>query len=246
MRWLSLLAALAGCASAGVGNAPPPPGDAPDVLVDAGPPPLDAPPPVDAPVEVELVQTAANNVVATQIACQLFDADGNTINTNENSYYRTFPLADFGITVPFHVTSVTFAVEQATAGGGAASQPAQLRIGAYTGTLDATSFPLTALQPLASATIDIPNGATSVTTPITAFTPSSLTVEPGTVLYAEVFVPDGSATGNIFYIGSNNGTEAHPSYIRGPDCDLSNPATYDTVLGGDPPIRILLSVTGTH
>jgi hypothetical protein len=191
---------------------------------------------------VELVQTGSTAIVATEIGCQINDGSRITV---ENSYYRIFPLADHGVTTPLHITSVTFGVERAVAGNGV-SQEAQLRIGTYTGTVDATSFPITALQQLASATIQIPNNATTVTTPITQFTPSAVTLQPGSVMYAELFIPNGEAAGNSFYIGSNNGAETHPSYIRAPECSTPNPATYATVVGASPVIRILLSVSGTR
>src|SRR5262249_50984849 len=163
-------------------------------------------------------QTSSPNVVPTQVACQ----NVTTGVTFENSYYRTFPLTDFGVTTPFSVTSVSFAVERATAGTGA-SQPAELRIGTYAGTLNASSFALSQLTQLARATIAIPNDATTLTTPISAFTPATVTVAPDAVLYAELLIPDGTAVGNTFYIGSNDSTETHPSYLRAPDCQLLSP-----------------------
>lgn len=233
---------LTGCASANIGGNSGDDDDQPDAPGPPPPPPIDAID-IDAPVTVDLTQTGANNVVATQIACQ--QTNPLTNFTTENSYYRTFPLADANITVPFHVTSVTFAVERSTPGGGAASQPAELRLGRFTGTIDSASFQLAALTQLAVAAIQIPANATSVTTPIAQFNPGNLTLNPGDVLYAELFIPDGRPAGNIFYVGSNNGTEQHPSYIRAQDCNVTIPTTYATAVG-TPPIRILLSVTGTR
>lgn len=241
MRRLLLLAMwLTGCASAQIGGNNPDDDD--DLGIDAPGDDVDAPPLVDAPVTVELNQTGAQNVVATEIGCQ--QNDPPTSFTTENSYYRTFPLSEANITVPFHIASVTFAVERSTPADGV-SQPAEVRIGRYTGTLNATSFALASLQQLAVAAIQIPANATTVTTPITAFTPNTLTLQPADVLYAELFIPDGRGAGNIFYIGSNAGTETHPSYIRAPDCQTAAPTAYAQVLP-TPAIRILLSVTGTH
>jgi hypothetical protein len=240
-RLLMLALCLVGCASANIGGNPGDDGD--DDQPDApGPPPIDAPD-IDAPVAVELNQNGANNVVATQIACQQVDPLTNF--TTENSYYRTFPLAEANITVPFNITSVTFAVERATPGGGGASIPAELRLGKFTGTLNAATFPLTVLQQLAVAPIQIPANATSVTTPIAQFNPGNLTLDPADILYAELFIPDGRPAGHIFYIGSNAGTETHPSYIRAQDCDVNTPTSYATAVGS-PAIRILLTVSGTR
>lgn len=245
-RLLVLAVCLSGCASANIGG-----NDDDDGPRDAREDdPIDSPPPIDAPISVDLVQTGTQNVVATQIGCQ--QTNPLTNFTTENSYYRTFPLSESGITGTFHVTNVSFGVERSTPGGGAGSQPAELRLGKFTGAINATSFPLTQLQQLAVATIAIPTNATSVTTPIAMFNPSTLTLNSTDILYAELFIPDGRPAGNIFYIGSNAGTETHPSYIRAQDCTVTAPATYASVIPpgqGSPPnptIRILLSVSGTR
>jgi hypothetical protein len=244
MRWSPLLAlVVSACASANVGgnvgDDDTPPKDGPDDDIDAP----DAAPPIDAPIAVSLVQTGATNVVATMIGCQ--QTNPLTNFTTPNSYYRTFPISDFDITTPLHITEVKFEVERATAGGGQATQPAQLILGTYTGTINAASFALASLTPIAAATINIPNGATTVATPISAFTPAEVTIAPGQVLYVELRIPDGRPAGNIFYIGSNAGTETHPSYIMAADCSIASPTQYASAVG-TPVIRILLSVNGTH
>jgi hypothetical protein len=251
MRWLPVIvAAVAGCASAKVDNGNTDSstgGDDANNGDDAKPidaPAIDAPP--DAPIPVQLSQTGSTNLVATAIGCQ----QGTTRFTRENSYYRTFPLSDFGITVPFHIVDVTFAVERSTPGGGAADQPATVRLGTYGAGLNATTFATASLTPLAAANIKIPANATSVTVPISMFTPNTLTLQPGVIMFVEIFVPDGVAAGNIFYIGSNNGTETHPSYIRAPatGCDIASPTQYATAVPNppNPTIRLLLTVNGTH
>ena len=201
--------------------------------------------PIDAAalVPITLNQTGTATVTATQIGCQ--ETTPLTNFTTENSYYRIFPLADFGITTPFNITDVTFAVERATAGNGV-SQPAQVKLGTYSGTINATTFPVAQLNLLASATVQIPQNATSVNTPIAAFTPSTLTVAADTLLYAEIFIPDGRPAANIFYIGSNAGTETHPSYVRAQDCAITSPTTYLTAVGPTPAIRLLITISGLH
>jgi hypothetical protein len=256
MRWLFSAIVLAGCASARVegggnndidanqnnggdannnqdANADAPP-------IDAPPPPPDAPPPPP-PMAVTMQQTGATNVVATQIGCQ--QTNPATGFTRENSYYRIYPLSDFNITKPFSISKVNFSVERATAGNGV-SQPAQIKLGTYSGTLNASTFALASLQQLASATIQIPQNATSVEVPIASFTPNTLTVQPSALLYVEIFIPDGAAAGNTFYLGSNGGSETHPSYIRAPLCNVASPATYATILTS-PLIRTLITVSGS-
>jgi hypothetical protein len=203
---------------------------------------IDAAPPIDAAIAVTMSQTGSTNVVATQIGCQ--QTNPLTNFTTENSYYRIFPLSDHNITSTFHVTEVAFAVERATAGNGV-SQPAQIKIGTYNGTINAASFAVASLTQLASATVQIPQNAQNVVVPISMFSPSAVEVPPTANLYAEVFIPDGRPAGNIFYIGSNQGTETHPSYIRAQDCSAISPSTYAS-LGVTPAIRLLLTVSGVY
>ena len=41
----------------------------------------------------------------------------------------------------------------------------------------------------------------------------------------EVFTPDGQATGNLFFIGSNAAAETGPSYLSAADCGITTPTT---------------------
>lgn len=230
---------LVGCASANVGQS----GgddiqqqvDAPDNII------VDAPPDQPEPLTpVTLNESGSNALVATQIGCQ--QNNPATSFTTQNSYYRIFPLADFNITKALHVTNVSFQVEQSTPGDGV-SQPAEVRVGTYSGTINAASFPTSQLTQVAVAPIAIPANATIVNTAIAMFNPSNFTIAPGTNMYVEIFIPDGRPAGNIFYIGSNAGTETHPSYINAADCGLNSPTTYDTSVG-TPAIRLLIKVDG--
>src|SRR4051794_29633408 len=168
MMRLALLATIAfacACASAKVSGGDDNPDanhgdDGPDIDAQLQP---DSPPPDAAPVAVTLTQTSSTALVATQIGCQ--QTNPLTNFTTENSYYRIFPLADFNITTPLHITSVDFAVERATAGNGV-SQPVQVRLGTYNGTINAATFALANLAQLASATVQVPQNATTVTVPI--------------------------------------------------------------------------------
>src|SRR5512144_2462540 len=99
----AVLLVVAGCASGGR-----------DVTIDAASP-SDGPKQVDAKLvdappgtqTKELVQTSSTAIEAgTSIACA-----NNPPGTNANNYYRVFDLAAAGITSDFHVTKVTFKVE---------------------------------------------------------------------------------------------------------------------------------------
>ena len=237
MRCLLLLVLVA-CASAGRDNPGNPDGNTDGKLPTDGSN-IDGPPNIDAPISLTLQQNNSAAVAATMIACQ----NATTGATRENSYYRVFPLTDHGVTGAFYVTQVTFAVERATAGTGT-TQPAQVKLGTYSGTVGAATLNTAQITPIASATISITNGATSVVVPASMFTPPNITIPMGSNVVAEVFIPDGNAANNIFYIGSNNGGETRPSYIRGPTCGSTSPSTYASI--GQPQIQLVLSVSGTH
>lgn len=228
MSWAALF--LVGCASASVdvpSNNTDAPGPTPDGPV--GDP--DGPSPDSAPVMVTLTQTTSPTI-----------AVGNTVNCNdgvstvENSYYRVFPLAAAGITGPFQLQSVSFGVESATSAAGN-TQTATIRVGTYGGTIAAntTSLDLLQMQELTTAAATIPNGSSTVTTPISA------TVPANSNLFVEILSPD---AGNVFFPGSNNGGESLPGFIRAPDCSTPNPANYSTAVGAA--VHVLISVTGTH
>lgn len=244
MKWMPLIVALAGCARAevggGGGDGGGTGGDGSMTMPDGQMMTVDAAVPVDAAVTKTLTQNNSTAVVATAIGCR--QTNPATDYTRENSYYRVFPLADHQITTAFHITQVTFQVERATSPAG--NQPATVKVGTYAGTVGAATLNQAQVTPLGQAAITIPNGATSVVTPVAMFTPSSITVPAGSNLIAEVFIPDGLNQQNIFFIGSNNGGETRPGYIRAPICNVPDPSTYATI--GQPQIQILLSVTGTH
>lgn len=86
-------------------------------------------------------------------------------------------------------------------------------------------------------TINVPDqSATILNVPITADVPA------GSELVLEVFTPDGTAAGNLFFIGSNTAPETGPSYISAPDCGLDDPTT--TAAIGFPNMHIVMNVHG--
>lgn len=236
----------AGCATArkdpgqadGGGGAP----DAAPGPVDAPPgPPPDAAPGIDAaPRAFTLTQTTNTTpVTGTSVACG--QPSATPPFTGLNSYYRVFPLADYpAITGTFHVTGVNFWVEQATAGG-AASQAAQVKIGSYGGAIGGASLDLAQIVPLNAANIQVPNGTlTMVSTPIKADIPA------GGKLVVEIFSPDGSGVGNVFYIGATTAGEARPGYIAAPTCSSGSTVPKSLASLGFPTDNILITVDGTY
>ncbi|HEX8106187.1 MAG TPA: hypothetical protein VF516_00605 [Kofleriaceae bacterium] len=237
MRWLLICLAIAGCARAGKENSiiggltdARPRGDAETVpLPDASP--FDAP-----PQQVTLTQTA-NNAITKDNSFACVDA-GSTL---QNSYYRVFKLADYEITTTLHVIQVDFGIQTAAAGGGAGSQPATVHIGSYAGTPGGTTLDLSQVRMINSANIKIPDGsATGMTVPITA------DIAPGTSVIVELAIPDGTAAGNKFFVGTNTDTERAPGYTSEPDCGVTQPTSMqsiadDNMFGN---VHLVMTLTG--
>ena len=244
-RWLVVLAAASGCATATVA------GDDDDVLLDAridAPPGtidarIDAPPgtidaAVDAPIAIDAPTTqtitlsqGSNTITPLNtIAC----SNQTTGFTAENSFYRSFRLADHGVTTAFTANRVDLGIETAAGAGG--SQTIQVRLYTVAG-----AFPAGVLTPIAGQSVTVPDQSnTVIQVPL-----SPAGVAPaGSTIVAEVFTPDGRTVGNTFYIGSNTAAETQPSYIRAPICGSTNPVSYATA--GFPTVHIVLTVTGTY
>ena len=225
-NWLvGPLLALGGCA---YGVAPV--GDEVDARADAR---------IDAPIDAPSLQTitlsqASNPNVEPQasVAC----TETATGVTRENSYYRVFRLADFGVTRPFTPSMVSFGVELATAGGGGPGQTVQVKLHTLNGPLQVAS-----LVTVATNSALVPNSSISMVDVPIAPQPR---LEPGATLVAEVFVPDAMPVGHILFVGANTGSETAPGYLRAPMCSLFEPTTYANV--GFPAVRLLLTVTGTY
>jgi len=240
MRWLLVILAIAGCAKAGKENS------IIGGLTDAGAdtdgndfPEADASP-IDAPPQqVTLAQTTSNTITRNHsFACIVVNSGGVGY---QNSYYRVFAAADHGITSTLHITEVTFGIESASAGVGT-TQPAQINLGTYTATPAGLTLDLTRIVPLASASIQIPDGeGTTMTVPIKE------DLEPMTNLIVELSIPDGRAKGSSFFIGTNGQGERRPGYTRAADCDLLSPTTMQSVAAQIPTgeTDIVLMVTGT-
>tara|TARA_R110002096_G_scaffold292224_2_gene486686 strand:- start:133191 stop:133856 length:666 start_codon:yes stop_codon:yes gene_type:complete len=189
----------------------------------------------DAGIAQVTLQAGAANTVTPQnsVSCNSGDPD---FFHDDNHYYRSYPLGSVGITSDFLVTSVDIGIEEAASGGG--TQPVQLTLHTLNGPLQLANLTL-----LASTSAAVPDQIGSVIT-----IPIAATVPAGSTLVIEVFTPNGQASQNRFFIGSNPEGEAFPSYIRAPggNCALNEP-TATNALGVDGLIMsIVLNVTGTH
>jgi hypothetical protein len=216
--------------------------DAPPGTPDAKPTPDAAPAPDAAPGSVTMRQTTDDSLqLNNSIGC----AD-SFFDTKENSFYRVFKLSDYGVTGALHIQHVDFGVDGATAGI-TGTQSVTVKLYTYTGTLGANTLDTSKLTPLGSKSVVVPD--TDTTEMVTATL--AATAPAGSILVAEVLVPDGVNNANYFYVGTNQQTETGPSYIRAPKClDPSNaPITTPTAistLGISHPVSVVLTVTGTY
>jgi hypothetical protein len=143
--------------------------------------------------------------------------------------YRVFPLADYGVTGPFTVTSVALWVWQAQA-----VSTTTLRVGTYSGMLNSTAYQHSDFTLLGSSDVAIPDeaaGGELVTEPFPA------TVVPaGSQVAVEVLV----AAGGTFEVGSiGNGAATVNGYVSS-GCANNDSLPPSTTSG------FIVTVTGTY
>ena len=237
------LTSMAACASAGkseLSGRPDgglhPTGDAGGSDVDAALGHDAAGPPVDAsqgPGPHTLTAATSPTDDGSAIACSAADALGVTLYTDQNSYYRVFPLADYSIGNAFHVTNVDFTIEDVEAGPVALT----VKVGTYAGTPGAT-LTKSNIQMTGTASHSAATGDTTASVPVTA------DVAAGGVVVVEIDAPSGQTGSKFFYMGSSSGGESEPSYISSTatDCGATTPTNVTTAAGA--PTDWLISVTG--
>jgi len=230
----------AACAAAGNNGGGDGTIDAPrgiDGSVIDGPPVTGDGPVVDAPpVAVTLSQTTGATIGSnSSIACG--NGDGTTA---ENSWYRVYKLTDDGIVGGFHVTAVTFGVQEA-----AGTPTVQVKLGTYSGnvTPPPTQLDTGLITPLTAATFNVPTTLSSATTTVTV--PISANVPALSQLVAEVFSPNFSGTSKYFYLGGNSLGETKPGYLRAPSGTCATPQPKTTAALGFPTSNLVISVSGT-
>ena len=199
-------------------------------------------------------------VPLNSVSCN--DGVGHT----DNSYYRAFSLTSFGITGAFDVQSIDVGIEEAASGGvrpagkakggvappngntkksishkGKVSSPTgggqSVTVNIFTSSMPfPAGFP-GSLTMIGTATVNVADqSGTILNIPITG------TASAGSELVVEVFTPDGTGAGNLFFIGSNTAAETGPSYLRAADCGVNTPTT--TAALGFPNMHIVLNVNG--
>jgi uncharacterized repeat protein (TIGR01451 family) len=179
-----------------------------------------------------ITQSSSTSVAAlNSVSCN--DGIGHT----DNSYYRAFTLSAFNPPLDqlqFLVESVTFGIESASAT--ALTQPITVRLHSST-TNPPTIASLTLLSAEAIEVAD--QSDTLLTVPLTTKPVLNVATD---ILVVEVFTPDGTATGSLFFIGSNNLGQSGPSYLRAADCGINEPTTTTAI--GFPDMQIVMSVNG--
>ncbi len=246
--FVAICALACGCAQAGKESLG---GDHPDggtglhpaIDADNGTHP-DAPGGADATVMLDAPTTAGPHTLAgtsattddrSAIACSASDANGVTLYTDQNSYYRVFPLADFGITTTFHVSRVDFAVETATGG----PTDVTVKVGTYGGTVGDT-LTKNKIASTTQKTQSIANAATSESVALTN------DIAAGGILIVEIDSASGQTAMSEFFMGANGGAETEPSYISSTvsGCGATSPTKLST-LGLTTTPAWLITVTGT-
>ena len=181
-----------------------------------------------APIDATTITHSVDPVTVTAgtgVACS---AGGIT---SDNQYWRSFVLADFGITDDYAVTMVEFGIEDALAGIGG-SQP--MTVNLYTTDL---VFPTGTLTLIGTLDVMVPDQAlTLFQIPVTGTAPA------GSELVVEVSIPADTGDGNRFFPGANSLGETADSWISSAGCGILAPVTYTSI--GFPTCQLVMSVTG--
>ncbi|MDO8550403.1 MAG: T9SS type A sorting domain-containing protein [Ignavibacteria bacterium] len=176
---------------------------------------------------VTITHSSSQTIVTGSVSC---NASG--LHT-DNSYWRAFNLPSFGISEDYSITDVSIGVDQAIGNGG--TQPITCNL--Y---VSSPPFPggyPASLTLIGTTSINVPDQSLSIfNIPVTGVAPV------GSELVVEIFTPDGQATGNSFFIGSNSLGQTGPSYINATDCGIPTPT--DLAAIGFPNMHIVMNVTG--
>jgi hypothetical protein len=186
--------------------------------------------------EVMLTQTNSA-IVATGFACSTATTPRYV---SENSFYRSFALADYDVSGAFTVKKVSFGVFVAISGGPGLDQPADLSIYAYDGPVGGETIDLSKLTKQGQTMNILIHNSPS---PVTIDIPMTAEIPSGTnAVVVELHVKDGRAAQHQFMIGTNGQGESFPGYQRAPGCTPADPVTIPAA--GFPTQALVLSVLG--
>src|SRR5688500_11641789 len=134
----------------------------------------------------------------------------------ENRYLRVFPPSDIALPGDTRqVSGINFAIDSASSASG--SQVLGVRLHALEGALTLGNLVL-----LGETQVDISNE------PLQRYRgtfDAPIEVPADRVLVAELYVPDGDATGTSAYPGGNSEGETAPAYWVAPECGISEPVS---------------------
>ena len=163
-------------------------------------------------------------------------------STSDQSWWRAFNLADFGITGSLTVTSVEFAVRLAQAPHLGGSQP--VRVDLFQA--PAGSRPALGLELRGSGETMVLDHWYMESSPVyLPEAPVQGVIDAGASLVVSVTPPDHSSAfpygGDYFYIGYNAFGETDPSYLMAPSCGIETPMTF-AELGASPEQRSVVMI----
>jgi hypothetical protein len=187
----------------------------------------------DPPYDVtrkQLVQT--DDMTVTQ---QLSIACSDVTGTEENSWYRLFPLADMGVDRAFTVYRVNFGVQTAIG-----DQRVKVSIGTYAGSIGSVQLDLAKIDMLGMTTIPIPDSSNGQ---ILQANFPAISVPVGSNLIVEIR-SEGLKDGRFFYLGATQGGETNPGYLRAPTCNTPNPVMTSGL--GYSQSHLIIAVSGAY
>lgn len=184
------------------------------------------------PYDVTRTQLAQTDdmTIATQLSLACSDASG----TKENSWYRMFRLADYGVDKPLTVNRVNFAVQTAIG-----DQRVKVSIGTYAGDAGSVELDPTKIDVLGLTTIPVPEGASQM---LQANFPA-IEVPHNANLIVEI-KSEGTGDGRYFYLGATRGAETIPGYLRAPTCKTPNPVMTSAL--GFSQTHLIIAVSGAY
>ncbi|MEP7336974.1 MAG: putative Ig domain-containing protein, partial [Acidobacteriota bacterium] len=204
-----------------------------------------------------LTESSSQTITASNsVSCN------NGVGHTDNSYWRAFTLSSFGVNNAFNVQSIDIGVETASSSDGKSAPSRASSISKNGQKAGSASLASAVAGPGQSITVRIyissqafpagfPGSLTLIGTASTTVSdqagtiinvPITGTAPGGSQLVVEVFTPDGTAAGNLFYFGSNSSPETAPSYITAAECGITTPATTAEI--GSPNMHIVMNVNG--
>jgi hypothetical protein len=166
--------------------------------------------------------------VSQEIAPLTGVACGSGGSTAENSYFRVFDLAEFGLDGGLDVTSVDVGVETATG-----VPDMEVRLYRLDGPLSTANLTL-----VGEATYTLQNTELALVN-----VPVEGSFAGGETLVVEWFIPNLQSVGGGVYPGSNSAGQTGPTYIASATCGITEPTDFADI--GFPEVHWVMNVNGT-